>query len=291
LREAVAFFVGIFVQGCFVFAAGRLAEHRNRTPKAWMWVTVILGPMSLILLAVLPKNRRGISAPGSEANVKPSTSQTDHTELSGTTSMPWYCATEDSYLGPITLNAIRDLLKRGTVTQDTLVWNEKFGELWKPIRETEISDGTMRVPPPIRFVRPPVCEEQPELQSKRRRWLAPAIGCVVLFWFFGGFILVMNLLGYDTETMLSNSIPKCDSITAKKMAKEALQNGPLAKMVNTRVYEIQDARQIAYDNKADKRTCQATALLNSGRHDVSYTIEWMNKDKNKYWLEVEEAPF
>jgi hypothetical protein len=44
-----------------------------------------------------------------------------------------------------------------------------------------------------------------------------------------------------------------------------------------------------YDNSSEKRLCRATALLNSGKHDVEYTLEWINKHEGKIWLEIKES--
>lgn len=114
------------------------------------------------------------------------------------------------------------------------------------------------------------------------------MGAVLLFvfWLFGGGILVLHLLGYDTETMLSDAIPKCASATATDLAKQALENAPLANMVKVTAYQVQDAQEISYDSKKEKRTCRATALLNSGKREVVYTIEWADKSERKIWLEV-----
>ena len=107
-----------------------------------------------------------------------------------------------------------------------------------------------------------------------------------VFWLFGGGILVLHLLGYDTETLLSNAIPKCSSSTAMDLAKQALENAPLTTVVKVAVYQIQDAGEISYDGGAEKRTCRAIALLNSGKREVKYTIEWADKAERRIWLEI-----
>jgi hypothetical protein len=51
--------------------------------------------------------------------------------------------------GPVTADAIRDLLRRGLVSYDTLVWNETFKQSWKPIRDTELPLIEGVAPPPL----------------------------------------------------------------------------------------------------------------------------------------------
>jgi hypothetical protein len=58
----------------------------------------------------------------------------------------WYYATENGHAGPITAMAIQDLLHKGTVTEDTLVWNSAFGQSWKPIRDIDFG---IPKPPPV----------------------------------------------------------------------------------------------------------------------------------------------
>jgi hypothetical protein len=58
----------------------------------------------------------------------------------------WYYATESGHAGPITAVAIQDLLHKGTVTKDTLVWNNGFGQTWKPIRDVDFG---LPAPPPL----------------------------------------------------------------------------------------------------------------------------------------------
>jgi hypothetical protein len=201
----------------------------------------------------------------------------------------WFYATEDGHVGPVGSEELRDLLSNGRLNQNTLVWNETFGDSWKPIRDTEIVQR--KSPPPI----PPAIPidaktDTSALPAKKKSPLIRAIvmGAVLLFvfWLFGGGILVLHLLGYDTETMLSDAIPKCASTTATELAKQALENAPLANVVKVTVFQIQDAQEISYDSGMGKRTCRATALLNSGKQAVKYTIEWADKSEKKIWLEI-----
>jgi hypothetical protein len=58
----------------------------------------------------------------------------------------WYYATDSGHAGPITAMAIQDLLHKGAVTKDTLVWNSGFGQSWKPIRDIDFG---IPKPPPL----------------------------------------------------------------------------------------------------------------------------------------------
>ena len=68
------------------------------------------------------------------------------------TTMPdrrWFYLSGDGHAEPTTAEVIQEMLRQGSASDDTLVWNETFGQMWKPIRETEIAGGTISVPPPL----------------------------------------------------------------------------------------------------------------------------------------------
>jgi hypothetical protein len=41
---------------------GKIAEHRERSTKAWVWHGVIFGPLTLLVVAALP-SRHGLCQP------------------------------------------------------------------------------------------------------------------------------------------------------------------------------------------------------------------------------------
>jgi hypothetical protein len=139
----------------------------------------------------------------------------------------------------------------------------------------------------------PVNEFTDSQRQKPRRklripfWLGWLAVVLFVFWFLGGFIWVMQLAGVDTDTMLGGGIPKCNSKTATSLAKQAIEQSPLAKVINISVFEVQDATEIAYDSQLQKRTCKATAFTNSGKHDLQYSLEWADQGKGTIWLQID----
>jgi GYF domain 2 len=65
------------------------------------------------------------------------------------TSQRWSYDIKGRQTGPVATDVIRDLLHRGTVSHETLVWNETFGQSWKPIRDTDIIISDKNTPPPL----------------------------------------------------------------------------------------------------------------------------------------------
>lgn len=59
----------------------------------------------------------------------------------------WYYSANNQPVGPLRPEAIRDLLSRGAISPETLVWTAAFGASWRPVRETEIMAGAVAPPP------------------------------------------------------------------------------------------------------------------------------------------------
>jgi hypothetical protein len=48
---------GMAVVALSIQAARRLAAERGRSPDAWMWAALFLGPLPVLILALLPPGR------------------------------------------------------------------------------------------------------------------------------------------------------------------------------------------------------------------------------------------
>ena len=44
-----------------MYLCGRIADHRGRSIKAWVWLAAILGPIALVLVALLPSQRKELA--------------------------------------------------------------------------------------------------------------------------------------------------------------------------------------------------------------------------------------
>src|SRR5207244_8415452 len=64
--------------------------------------------------------------------------------------LSWFYELRGAQAGPVTTESMQDLLRRGRLSPETLVWNRTFGQSWKPIRDTDIAAATSKdVPPPL----------------------------------------------------------------------------------------------------------------------------------------------
>ncbi len=207
-------------------------------------------------------------------------------------SLQWFYATEDGGTESTNAETVRDLLQRGVIGEDTLIWNKNFGRSWKPIKDTELAVFINYNPPPI-----PI---KVGLFGRLRRWGRPILFAGWLVAFCGAIWWLnrhaKDLPGAQREPLdqpgaqsepLAYRLPDCISAFTKDLAKQTLENAPLSKLIKITVLEIQDEEQIAYDPINKKRSCRATAFLNSGKHEILYTLGWLNERDRKVYLQID----
>jgi len=86
--------------------------------------------------------------------------------------------------------------------------------------------------------------------------------------------------------MLNGQLPACDSAVTSSLIKEALENMPLSKIVHVSVIEVSGQREVDFErgdtSEKNVRRCAATALMNSGKHAITYSLEWTAGKQNVY---------
>jgi hypothetical protein len=249
-------------------------------------VAVLLGPMVASLIWGIRRLIRHHIPEGLQNEIAPTheliSQQLKPSAVVGEATRPdrrWFYLSEDGRAEPTSARVIQEMLRQGSASNDTLVWNETFGQMWKPIRETEIVGGTISVPPPF----PPAV---PPIHKKQKRWAGPIVVAIVLFWLFGGIGWLLEFGGVADKNMLNGQLPACDSAVTSSLIKEALENMPLSRIVHVSVIEVsgQHEVQFEYGDSSEKniRHCAAIALMNSGKHAITYSLEWTAKKQNVY---------
>lgn len=190
----------------------------------------------------------------------------------------WFYVDRAGQVAPTTPSVIRAMLQQGSASSETLVWNETFGQSWKPIRDTEFKRGIVGGPPPL----PPSIPHG----KKRRRWIGPIVVGLILFWAVGGLGWLLEYGGLIDENMMNGHLPACDGNVTSSLIKQALENMPLSKIVHVSVIEISEQREVNFERGAnsekDVRHCAGTALMNSGKHAITYSLEWTAGKQNVY---------
>jgi hypothetical protein len=73
-----------------------------------------------------------------DAQKVPQRTSAGHNENSSRERDEWHYQVEGRKFGPVSLQAMKNLLHLGVILRDSLVWKPDFGDQWRPVRETEI---------------------------------------------------------------------------------------------------------------------------------------------------------
>jgi hypothetical protein len=106
-------------------ACAYYSQGRGRRPAVWFGIGLLLGLIGLILLFIMPVVKR-----------KDPSVLTPATPQSADKPQPlWYYLNLDNQpLGPMSLDALKEVMGAGTIDGSTYVWNENM-EGWKPYKE------------------------------------------------------------------------------------------------------------------------------------------------------------
>jgi hypothetical protein len=139
---------------------------------------------------------------------------------------------------------------------------------------------------------PPLQSEKPAGKTR------PALGRAV-FWVIADIVgvvifvvLMFAVFGVDWRPALSRFIwlggnmPECDSGVATSLLKEAINTSPSAKTLGVEALDVTDAHTLV-DSSSDHRHCEATVFANNGKRRVAFTIEWIDREHTKVWLQTE----
>ena len=76
----------------------------------------------------------------------------------------------------------------------------------------------------------------------------------------------------------ANSVPPCDSAGARAALKNAFERNATANAITLQLLDLQNTREVSFNEAGKERRCTATALLNAGRRDISYRL-WRTQNK------------
>ncbi len=104
------------------------------------------------------------------------------------------------------------------------------------------------------------------MSTKRIRYLA--FTGVALFILVGGVWLIGDIL----EWISPKHTYSCSGSGTAKLLKEVIENGPLSKILNIAVYQIDNNHELSHED--NKLLCIADVLLSSGNNkSMRFTIE------------------
>lgn len=92
--------------------------------------------------------------------------------------------------------------------------------------------------------------------------------------------------------IVAGQMPICESSTARRLLREAIDKSPRALQTGLKVSEIGRIKDyapgtaVAADPAADMRFCQANVFTNGGSGEVHFVLKWMDPAKSRLWLET-----
>lgn len=95
-------------------------------------------------------------------------------------------------------------------------------------------------------------------------------------------------------TVTPGVMPACDSSTARRLLKQALETAPAAKQGGITVQKLGAFAEAGFvpvtAKGTEMRLCTGDIFFSSGRQDVSFTLQWTSSAKTELWIEADD-PF
>jgi hypothetical protein len=109
------------------------------------------------------------------------------------------------------------------------------------------------------------------------------LSAAILLLVFAAIAIVRDLAKNDPG-VLKGELPSCKGSTVTDLVKQAIEGSPQAKLVNVTVFSITQPEEVA---AGEKRSCKAVALMNSGKREITYTVEWSSARHTDIWVQVQ----
>jgi hypothetical protein len=103
------------------------------------------------------------------------------------------------------------------------------------------------------------------MSTKRTKYLA--FTGVALLLLVGGVLLIGDIL----EWISPKPTYSCTGSGTAKLLKEAIENGPLSRILNISVDQVDNNHELSHED--NKLLCVADVLLNSGHKSIKFTVE------------------
>lgn len=125
---------------------------------------------------------------------------------------------------------------------------------------------------------------------------AAIIGTLIGAGLLGGYKLWHRPTASDRYpiTVTPGVMPACDSSTARRLLKQALEAAPAAKQGGITVQKLGAFAETGFvpvtAKGSEMRLCTGDVFLSSGRQDVAFTLQWTSPAKTELWIEADD-PF
>ena len=115
-------------------------------------------------------------------------------------------------------------------------------------------------------------------RSTRGGWWRLTLLVIVI----GAVIVWIAVDENSPENQASLDTPACGSDEAKKAVAEALANNVASRLVNIKLLDLKNTKQVSYNASTHERVCSAEAYLNSGQEELSFKFFDLDPKKGSY---------
>lgn len=99
-------------------------------------------------------------------------------------------------------------------------------------------------------------------------------------------LLVVTAASMLGPIMGPQPLPTCNATEVTQTLKQVLEGAPSNRARDVRVIDLGTPGEIRFDRAAEQRTCRTDLTSTLGAEVLFYTVEWQDKAKNLYWVQV-----
>jgi hypothetical protein len=103
----------------------------------------------------------------------------------------------------------------------------------------------------------------------------------------GVFGAVLIAAALNEGALTTTALPGCGDSETIETLKSAVADSPLSKILNRKILEVKDPRELSWSPDLQRRRCTVTAYTNAGEQTVNFALKWIDQSNGKYWLEIE----
>lgn len=138
----INFFATLALSGLIGALSAYLAIRQGRNPYLWFFIGIFFGLLGILVMCFAPGKQKPKQTPLPQAPLVEEI-------IIGPSDKFWYYLDEaHEQKGPMSFSALNKTWKQGTITAQTLVWNEDFSD-WTPLKDciqtTKITENALKV--------------------------------------------------------------------------------------------------------------------------------------------------
>ena len=138
----------VLLGGAILLVMGMICGHtaktyKNRDYRLWFVLGMLFGLISLIILYIMPAKKKlteAVQANSTSTKANPSVTNAEALKIANMNPLPmitnqwYYLDSDNTQVGPLSFQRLKDSYLDGTLSDTNYVWNEDLSE-WKKLSE------------------------------------------------------------------------------------------------------------------------------------------------------------